>query len=657
MRLLDRVTDRLLRIAADRWSADLRDTMLSEWRAEIAWLREQPGTGWRQWRYAVSLAVRSPHDQAIVRRLSPLVRSLIVLSVAGVALFPLMSSAHTVVDRLAPLVPADQTAVQGIGYVISSLVLALVFGWLGWMAAKRFPLSMGDRWWSDAATALATVVAMSFWLVVMWGFEGRTLLGWPVLLLSFLPLVWVVVWLFRTGRTRWGWAVGVIGGWLNITALAVAETAEQIIWYAAADHVNASWPPIEPWTVALWGLGSLADGNFGPGVTPSSDPGAFEFTPSMLGSFYLVFLMFAVTYAVRSRRQPRPVPGAVVVSAAAPATPMRDRVAVVLAVTGILTWAVALTLVAPNVTRALGYFTAMRLETWEYGIRLAAVLLTVLALCTMLIGRRRVLIPATVHAAGLMVMDRIAMSSDWTGGGNLLLLAGSAGALTVAVYVAAMRLGRPTEGASRGLATIAVTSAAIAPVVVMHWTPDQPLWIFLVITIILMLALAALAGVAVAALLPADRDPASLTTAQRVFVNPMARLVGFPVALTAAALLMLAWQSHSLMVGVLIGPVAVLVAAAAGWSPWPRHSPLRRWLTVAAIAVAVSLLLVLSNFLGLKDMLFPLTPMELGGRPLMAGAVVIIPVIGALLESRIDTAAPVAPVARSRVTSEALVTD
>jgi hypothetical protein len=58
---LDRLTDALVRRAARRWPADMADSLLREWRAELATLRACPHTSpskriWREVAFALSLA-------------------------------------------------------------------------------------------------------------------------------------------------------------------------------------------------------------------------------------------------------------------------------------------------------------------------------------------------------------------------------------------------------------------------------------------------------------------------------------------------------------------------------------------------------------------------------------------------------------------------
>ncbi len=61
MNALDRVTDALVRRAALRWPPDMAESLLREWRAELASLQARPQTSavhriWRQIAFAVSLA-------------------------------------------------------------------------------------------------------------------------------------------------------------------------------------------------------------------------------------------------------------------------------------------------------------------------------------------------------------------------------------------------------------------------------------------------------------------------------------------------------------------------------------------------------------------------------------------------------------------------
>ena len=61
MKALDRLTDALVRRAARRWPSDVAESLLREWRAELATLQTQPqigsaATAWRQLAFALSLA-------------------------------------------------------------------------------------------------------------------------------------------------------------------------------------------------------------------------------------------------------------------------------------------------------------------------------------------------------------------------------------------------------------------------------------------------------------------------------------------------------------------------------------------------------------------------------------------------------------------------
>jgi len=105
MTRMNRIADRLLTAAASRWPRELREDLLAEWRAELAWLRQQPATAWRQMRFAASLAVRGPDGSTapVRRRLTMLGRSLAVLLLAGAGTF------------LTQFVTDDARTVRGVG--------------------------------------------------------------------------------------------------------------------------------------------------------------------------------------------------------------------------------------------------------------------------------------------------------------------------------------------------------------------------------------------------------------------------------------------------------------------------------------------------------------------------------------------------------------
>ncbi|MFG3579086.1 hypothetical protein [Micromonospora chersina] len=312
----------LLRAAARRWPAELRDELVREWDAELHVLAGR-GEQWRMLRFAASLAT-SRAGAPVVDRAVPHRR---LRRTAGVLL-------------LAP--PACVAVV-----VLAAVVMRLAFSALDirvtWATAVQMPLWSGLTAGAGAllallvtraarrtvrtgplATALGVVLPVALTVTaVLAALAGRGEQGLPgtvpglLLWLALLvPALWGAGILARRGRTRLAWAVGVLGALVAadaavvlavvsaIPAAPVAPVADGL----PADTVDRVSAPL--WLFTCWTDSSL-------GLPRPTAWERFLITDRVLVEpvFYLACTPYAVAYAVAAARPapatapvPEPVP-------------------------------------------------------------------------------------------------------------------------------------------------------------------------------------------------------------------------------------------------------------------------------------------------------------------------------------------------------------
>jgi hypothetical protein len=309
-----RLAGALLRAAARRWPAELRDDLLREWKAELHVLAGR-GKRWRMLRFAASLAT-SPAGGPIVDR-AVLHRRL--RRTAGVLL-------------LAP--PACVAVV-----VLAAAVLRVAFGALDvrldWAAAVQLPIWSGLTAGMAAllallvtraarrtvrtgplAAALGVVLPIGLTVtVVLAALAGRGERGLPgtvpglLLWLALLvPALWGAGLLARRGRTRLAWAVGLLGALVAADA-AVVLAVVSAIPATPVGPVGDGLPPdtVDRISAPLWLLTCWTDSSLG-----LPRPTAWErflITDRVLVEpvFYLACTPYAVAYAVAAAR---PAPAA-----------------------------------------------------------------------------------------------------------------------------------------------------------------------------------------------------------------------------------------------------------------------------------------------------------------------------------------------------------
>ncbi|GIG70618.1 hypothetical protein [Phytomonospora endophytica] len=498
MSLLDGVTTRCIAIAARRWPTDIRADQVAEWGAELHVMATDPGTGrliraLRRLRFALSLAASPPvEDENGVPRgwrefLPAWGRMLwpaLVLVGAGIAT-NLLTSFIGVSGRLlgdlflgsnldyADAPRAIWTKVA-IGFAVCA-VAAFLVGWFGTLVGRRLPLLTAPRTaWRRALAAVGAValVGLGFALSAFWSgvgvfYDWFGLGMWAVVAAA----VAIGVVFIARGGMRWvARVLGVAGGLILLDLVAVEiglRRATAPDSFVTADLIDLSMAP-------LWFPMSLGSHEFflfnTPEPTTVSTTGDIAWTLSGSMTAYLLALVFLIGYTVRSAR------AAVRVPAAAPAVvveprvvPRRPRIAALACVAVALgTWAWTVS------------YTASRIEPRDdhpelfvrgFELRLAAILLAMLALAYALNGRGRPLVPTVVGGVTLLIAD-IAVSAVDIPDPTAFVLAGVFGAgLAWGVWSLARSFTvTATPNGRRGQAVIALLAVYAAPLVFLQMT-------------------------------------------------------------------------------------------------------------------------------------------------------------------------------------------
>ncbi|MFF4810813.1 hypothetical protein ACFY03_21640 [Micromonospora chersina] len=311
----------LLRAAARRWPAELRDELVREWDAELHVLAGR-GQRWRMLSFAASLAASRTGtpvaDRAVPdRRLRRTARVLL-------------------------LAPPACVAAVGVAAVVMGLAYAVLGPSVRWATAAQLPLWSGLTAGAGAllallvtraarrtvrtgplATALGVVLPIGLTVtVVLVALAGRddrgvpgTVPGLLLWLALLVPALWGAGILARRGRTRLAWAVGVLGALVAADAAVVLAVVSAIP--APVGPVADGLPPdtVDRVSAPLWLFTCWTDSSLG-----LSRPTAWErflITDRVLVEpvFYLACTPYAVAYAVAAARPapatapvPEPVP-------------------------------------------------------------------------------------------------------------------------------------------------------------------------------------------------------------------------------------------------------------------------------------------------------------------------------------------------------------
>ena len=513
MSLVDGVTARCLAIAARRWPADIRADQAAEWGAELHAMTNDPGAGrltraLRRLRFAVSLASSPPVEDengvprgwreflpAWGRLLWPSLVLIGIGATAGTAAFALQRIGSTL-GQLAFGDASDADAATStvwgslaVGFAVTALG-AFLFGWFGTAVSRRLALVTAPRTaWRRTLAALGAVALVGFghtFAVVLTG--GLAFHDWFgfTLWIAVCAAVSVGAVFIARGGMRWiARILGVAGGLLLLDLLAVelgVRYAGTLVLGAPTPETTVPTEYLDMALATLWFPLSLA--------TPppflfwsedySTAAAAGDVAMGLSGTMttYLIAMVFLVGYTVRSARATLRVPSLSTVPAAAPArtrpVPRRPRYAALAgagAALGVWAYTVAFTTSQVEPLEADPEFMI-----WGFELRLAAILLAMLALAYALIDRGRPLVPAVLGGIVLLTTDLVLDANAIPDPTAFAVALAIAAGVWSGVWSLALSLSVSKPDASsarRGQVLIALLASYAAPVVLfqMNW-PD-----------------------------------------------------------------------------------------------------------------------------------------------------------------------------------------
>ncbi|GAA1525363.1 hypothetical protein GCM10009827_047590 [Dactylosporangium maewongense] len=495
MTALDRLAEALLRLAARRWPASVREVQLQEWSAELHALRTEPGAGagrraFGQLRFAFSLAAAAPVDDedgvprgwrdalpAAGRALQPFA---VLVFFGLIAIGPAAGVLRAVNEWLLGLAgvkigwPSGAT-ITALTSVPALLVLTIVAWWLG----RRMPLGLPRLGRAGSAAAAPLPLALAFAVLVVGtqssiGIDGETfavclVIGAPVWAALTAALAAAVARLTST-RRRW-WPVAVLLALVGtplVVELAVTAAVLPSIAASGADLSAAfAWAPD---LVSGAVLGGGADSWY-------QSHGAISlFNATNAYPVHLLILTgVALGYGVGAAhpRPPRPAPVPVPTTAPMRLRPSTVTAGVVALLVGLISWAYTLTVLTPAMPR-VGETAPMpggdgELYMWVAELRWGGVTLAALGLLLATADRRAGPLAAAMQTVALLVTDGVLARTE----SPTLRTALTAGAITatVAWAVAGPTLGRDGLAARRRLAWTAVIAACCGPIMLGQGTP------------------------------------------------------------------------------------------------------------------------------------------------------------------------------------------
>lgn len=243
--LMERLTGRAIRVAAQRWPEAERDEAIGEWPAELHMIGDHP---WRAFRYATSLALTRPDRELGV---APNKAGRSVRSAAILALVPFVGAALSYTLLIAVVFGADTVGGPPAGWYVAGAMLLLAV-----------PLGFGGRWLGRRSVVAGSPYAAAWTVLVLavgvFALTGAMLLTgftggigpWPleVATLAWTATVWLAGWgllrLRQAGHRISAAGVGVAGG---IVAWVVAVTVAGLLETSAVDTPRAyalMWPVV-----------------------------------------------------------------------------------------------------------------------------------------------------------------------------------------------------------------------------------------------------------------------------------------------------------------------------------------------------------------------------------------------------------------------------
>lgn len=497
MSVIDVVSQRFLKIAAERWPEDIRDDQAREWAGELYAIRHDDERGrlrrrWAQLRYALSLAASPPVEDPnkipkgwseLLPNLGSTMRRVLMLVAVG-AVCGLASLLSDVTTR-----ESGVPELRGVAVVVFALVLCEIGRHFGRVA----PMSLRHDGRGNSIITAATVLLVVGTMVLLvgekvgmsWSFyEALPYLVW---ILGLAGLAALVFRLARRGKVTTAWLLGLGGAVVLFEGLTVLIGMTYAFIGAAKDDATSMYGyninpdfgnlgQLDFSQALLWFPHTLrGDLYIEPGQAGAVDaslPGAVLAATTLIMPGLLAASGFAIGYLISSGRYATALSGRATAPAKAtaastpeetepaPATAFRRILGLAFVAVGILTWAFVLSALPP--VSSDDAMVDLR-EAGHWAIVLAA-----LGLALARTSRGWMVVPSLGFGASLLVVGVVVDRIEFTGIGAFLICAGIAGALAVAAWLLPAPRGSRQFSATRerrALTAVTVFAAYCAPAV------------------------------------------------------------------------------------------------------------------------------------------------------------------------------------------------
>jgi hypothetical protein len=612
MSALDRLAATLVRAAARRWPADLREDRLAEWSAELHVLRGKPLAALR---FALSLAcspaVEEGHASAGWREQLPglgrTLQAVLVLLVVGATAPMLVDGISSIAHGLMP----DSTGAVGEGLAgLAALALLLFVGvWLGRRLGTALPLS--GRLRAAGAAAALLLVGLGQYLSQL--VEHALSTGTPVdapsttailtwgLKLALLAVAYVAARLSMRGYGRWAAAVAVGG------VLAILEALGVVVGLRPELGTQAQLA-----TAPLWSPLALL---YAPSTTTLARFEQLDIVVSQVGYVIrplAVMAAFGLAFGLAAARSPR----ALMTRRLDTVDPNPDAVparwsswlGLGTVTAGVLMWAVTIAVVTPAQRATLPVMRAtyhMSRQSFEEMVpllaeellvplleqQLTAVLIATLGVVIFLARRGPVILPASLVAVALVAVD-VLLARNQIGGVPAFGAVLAAGAAAVwAATALSKELGATGPGHARRVLTgAAVLAALCAPSPFFAGAMWGSLDLVPGYRVVAGLLAAMLAGLAAAAALAARTERPSSWLVAITVGGPAVVMVTFGV--------LFVYRSEWTQLAPASAPLLAVLTLAA--STWTTDTSAWRWLRLGIGAVVLGVpLAVVQVFAGI----------------------------------------------------------
>jgi hypothetical protein len=496
---VDRLTDALVRRAARRWPADVADSLLREWRAELAVIQTQPHTRigpriWRQVAFASSLAF-SPSNgvdgpaSAGWRQMSQWGRAarqfalMLGIALAAMVVARAMNELAFQVLTGNDWQSLPPRSVQGIGTVAAQLLGIVIMTLVGaWLSRRARPA---------LETLRSGAILRAAYFVVPLGVaqyavhaadrleELNGIQGYPYQPQAAVAIgAWTMVMMFSVavslrlaarGKQAVAWLAAAAGALLaaDISGFVAAERAARSLHVALAS--GPLWFPRSYLPDGIAGLGA----QFPSGLLQSltiGPPANYRLHPlyvvlPLAGDIALPLMLcggFLVTYVLR-----RPAASTAPVTAGphegSARTPARRWVRIFAGATAVAGLAIWASISALPDYRSLDNLGSAGVSYQE---RITAILLVALALMLMAPGRARIGAAAIATSMLLLVADGVVGRAEWSGVTVAIAMFGFGAAVALTAFWLSRRFagaGSDDESGRRTPTIVAVIAAAAIP--------------------------------------------------------------------------------------------------------------------------------------------------------------------------------------------------